>query len=88
MKRHPLDLLSLVLGLLVVAVAVAALAGGLTLDLLTTDWVWPALLVGLGVLVLASAGLGRRQPDDRAPTDAPAPGDEAEDTVEREWPAG
>lgn len=60
MKTHPTDLLSFVPGVLCVAVAVAALAGGLTLDVLATEWVWPTVLVGLGLLVLASAGMGRR----------------------------
>lgn len=60
MKPHPTDLLSLVPGLLAVAVATIALTGGLTVDLLATEWLWPAALVVLGVLVLASAGIGRR----------------------------
>lgn len=60
MKRHPTDLLSLVPGLLFVAIAAVALAGGLTVDLLSADWVWPSVLIALGVLVLASAGLGGR----------------------------
>ena len=60
MKPHPTDLLSLVPGLVAVAVATIALTGGLTLDLLATEWLWPAVLVVLGVLVLASAGIGRR----------------------------
>lgn len=62
MKRHSTDLLSLLPGLLFVAIAVLALAGGLTVDLLAADWVWPSVLIALGVLVLASAGLGRRGP--------------------------
>jgi hypothetical protein len=62
MKTHPTDLISLVPGLVSVAVAVVALAGGLTLDVLATDWIWPAVLIGLGLLVLATAGIGRRGP--------------------------
>ena len=71
MKRHPTDLLSLLPGLLFVTIAVVALAGGLTVDLLSADWVWPVALIALGVLVLASAGLGRRGPvaPDEAVTD-------------------
>lgn len=79
MKRHSTDLLSLLPGLLFVAIAVLALAGGLTVDLLSADWVWPSALIALGVLVLASAGRGRRRPDahdvvtaPRADTDATA----------------
>ncbi len=81
MKRHPTDLLSLLPGLLFVAIAVVALAGGLTVDLLSADWVWPSVLIALGVLVLASAGLGRRGPaaadevaTDRGGADATEPG--------------
>ena len=70
MKTHSTDLLSFVPGVLCVAVAVAALAGGLTLDVLATEWVWPTVLVGLGLLVLATAGMGRRPRADGAPEDA------------------
>lgn len=86
MKRHPTDLLSLLPGLLFVTIATVALAGGLTVDLLSADWVWPSVLIALGVLVLASAGLGRRGPaardevgTDRAgagPTDPQSAADE------------
>lgn len=76
MKRHPTDLLSLLPGLLFVAIATVALAGGLTVDLLSADWVWPSVLIALGVLVLASAGLGRR---DRAG---------ASDEVDAHWDPG
>ena len=62
MRTHPTDLLSLVPGLVSVAVAIVALAGGLTLDALATDWVWPAVLIALGLLVLVTAGIGRRAP--------------------------
>ena len=64
MRRHPTDLLSLVPGVVSVTVALVALAGGLTLDVLATDWVWPTVLIGLGLLVLATAGIGRRAPTD------------------------
>lgn len=62
MRTHPTDLLSFVPGVVSVTVAIVALAGGLTLDALATDWVWPAVLIGLGLLVLATAGIGRRTP--------------------------
>lgn len=74
MHRHPTDLVSFVPGVLLVAIAVVALAGGLTLDVLSADWVWPTILIGLGLLVLATAGMGRRAPTDagRAPDDPTA----------------
>lgn len=92
MKRHPFDLVSFIPGVLAVAIALVALGGGLTLDLLATEWVWPTVLVGMGLLVLASAGIGRRAP---APTDTPAPDptdapaeEEPHEDREEEWPAG
>lgn len=67
MRTHPTDLLSLVPGVVSVVVALVALAGGLTLDALATDWIWPTVLIGLGLLVLATAGIGRRAPADDEP---------------------
>ena len=80
MKTHPTDLVSFVPGVLSVAVAIVALAGGLTLDVLATDWVWPAVLIGLGVLVLATAGLGRRRPASATGPDATDTADPADPT--------
>lgn len=60
MKTHPTDLVSLVTGILFTAIAAVAIAGGLTVDVLSAEWVWPSALVLLGLLVLATAGLGRR----------------------------
>lgn len=101
MKRHPFDLVSFVPGVLAVTIALVALGGGLTIDLLATDWVWPAVLVGLGLVVLASAGIGRRAPtpadepgvadvDAAAAADEPAVPDEPTPADDRgeEWPAG
>lgn len=89
MKRHPFDLVSFVPGVLAVAIAVVALADGLTIDLLTTDWVWPTVLVGLGVLILASAGIGRRAPQPPATPDPEVPSEDGPAAgEEEEWPAG
>lgn len=52
MTRHRLDTLSLVSGLLFTAIGVAALFDAIDLDVFTTDWVWPAVLIGAGVAVL------------------------------------
>jgi hypothetical protein len=77
MKTHPADLVSLVTGLVSIAIAVVALAGGLTVDVLATDWVWPSLLIALGLLVLATAGMGRRRPTTEPAPDQPAPAQSA-----------
>ena len=63
MTTHRTDLVSLVPGLLLVAVAIGALTDNLDIDLVTAEWAWPALLVALGLVVLASAGR-RRGADD------------------------
>lgn len=98
MKRHPFDLVSFLPGVLAVGVALVALGGGLTIDLLATEWVWPSVLVALGLLVLASAGMGRRAPTtpeatpddtaDEAPDEAPArePGEAATGDTDEVWP--
>lgn len=82
MRTHPTDPVSLVSGLLFVAIATVAIAGGLTVDVLAAEWVWPSALVLLGLLVLATAGLGRRgqhtaadDVDDRGPEVAHDPAD-------------
>jgi len=80
MKTHPTDLVSFIPGAIAIAVAIVALAGGLTLDLLATDWVWPAILIGLGLLVLASTGLGRRErPAETVPVESGTVEDDQED---------
>ena len=55
MHRHPFDALSLVLGVLAIAMAVVALAGGITLDWLD---VTTALSVAALVLVAVVAAVG------------------------------
>lgn len=67
MERHPLDALSLVFGLLFTALGAAALADAIVLDLLSVDWLWPAVLIGSGVAVLLT--LGSRQLRGDAATD-------------------
>jgi hypothetical protein len=64
-KRHPLDLLSLLPGLAFVGLAVLTLAGGLTVDLLASDWFWPSVLVVLGLVVLVPTGRNRRSQPER-----------------------
>lgn len=90
MRTHPTDPVSLVSGLLFVAIATVAIAGGLTVDALSAEWVWPSVLVLLGLLVLATAGLGRRgqQTTTDGVDDAdPEPADHPADPVEPTEPA-
>jgi hypothetical protein len=53
MKRHDLDLVSLVAGLVFAVVATTHLVGAATGDYLDLRWVAPMLLVGLGAAGLA-----------------------------------
>lgn len=58
MKRHPIDWFSLVAGLFVTAVATTALVGPWRFEV--GAWLWPTLLVLVGLAVLASAVTSRR----------------------------
>ena len=55
MKRHALDLVSLVSGLVFVTVAVGFLTGGLESLSVQFKLVWPLLLIGLGIALLAGS---------------------------------
>ncbi|MGN6331971.1 MAG: hypothetical protein ACTHOD_10015 [Motilibacteraceae bacterium] len=72
MRRHDLDLTSLVWGVLFLAIAavgaVTALGGGWRLD---PRWVVPGLLVLLGGVGLLSALAPRRDDDPSSPDDDP-----------------
>jgi hypothetical protein len=59
-KRHPRDAVSLILGLLLVAIAGGFLLTDATDVNLDAHWVWPAVLIGIGMIGLA-ASVGRRQ---------------------------
>lgn len=65
MKRHRLDLFSLIAGLLVVAIAVAALTG--VWFRAAAAWLWPGVLIGGGLVVLVAVLLGHSRDED--PTD-------------------
>lgn len=65
MERHDLDLTSLISGLLFVGLAILFLADRVDAIDLQVRWVWPALLIGLGVALLAS-GSGRRNGNGQA----------------------
>lgn len=73
MKRHPLDLASLIPGLLFVAAGITFLAGDVgSLDLDDLQLVWPAILIVMGAILLTSVGRGRDDTD--------ATGDHTDDT--------
>lgn len=50
MRRHPIDLLSLLLGGLTIALAVAALSG-----VISVEWLEPAYVVSMGALISVAA---------------------------------
>jgi uncharacterized protein YacL len=63
MTRHPTDLVSLTFGMLFGALGVVLLLG--RLDGLNVDWVIPAAIVVLGVLLIVLArSIGRRREDE------------------------
>ena len=59
MRRHELDLVSLVAGLLFVVAGAAFLVGEATDLRVDPAWVLPVVLVGLGVTGLVGASTGR-----------------------------
>jgi hypothetical protein len=63
MRRHRADLVSLVLGLVFVALGVRFLQPGAQLWSIDWSWAWPAVLLLAGLVVLASARSRDREPD-------------------------
>ncbi len=63
MRRHSLDVFSLLSGLLVLSFAVAYLVGAVTDFRLDGRLAFPLLLVGLGVAGLAGALVAQRRSD-------------------------
>jgi hypothetical protein len=63
MKRHDLDLVSLIAGAVFVVIAVTHLVGAATDVRPDLGWMVPVLLVGLGVAGLAGALRGARTGD-------------------------
>lgn len=72
MRRHDLDLVSLITGAVFALVAVAHLVGAVTGDSLDPLWLAPALLIGLGVAGLAGALRSGGRTDDGRTDDAAA----------------
>lgn len=62
MERHRFDILSFVFGLLFVLVALVGLTDLVQLTWLDLRWIAPAVLVGLGLVLVLTSGRGR---DDR-----------------------
>lgn len=91
MKRHSLDALSLVFGLLFAAVAVVGLTDQLTLTVVDVRWLGPALLVAIGIALVVTAGRSRNGKHDAAsdmavatvePTKAADPLDRTDDRLD------
>ncbi len=79
MRRHDLDLVSLITGAVFALVAVAHLVGAATGDSIDPLWLAPALLIGLGVAGLAGALRSGGRTIDRTidRTEDPAPVEDA-----------
>ncbi len=75
MERHPIDVLSLLAGLIAVGVGIVVLLPGVALSNLAEPWVWPTLLVLAGLALLTSS-FSRR---DRGRPEAPTPDDDVVD---------
>jgi hypothetical protein len=54
MRRHGWDLVSLVPGLVFLAVGLASLAGWLDVTQIDYGWLWPIVAMVLGIVLLAS----------------------------------
>lgn len=81
MRRHPVDLLSFVAGLLVLVVGLLLLSGNL--DQVPLEWVGPFAAIGLGVVIAVAARSQRGSDEDSQETapDRPAEAAEASDLV-------
>ena len=60
-ERHPLDLISLVFGLLFVILAIPVLFTDTPLSI-DPRWMWPAAIIVFGALVAGSGLRGRDEP--------------------------
>lgn len=72
MRRHELDLVSVITGALFLVVAVATLVGASTDERVDVGWLVPLVLVGLGIAGLAGVLRGPRIPPTDLPNDPPA----------------
>ena len=70
MSRHPVDLLSLVAGLMVLGLGLLLLSGGV--GDIPMEWVGPSVAIGLGVVIVVAA-----RPTPAPDDDVPAPSEES-----------
>jgi hypothetical protein len=78
-ERHRFDILSFVFGLLFVLVAIVGLTDLVELTWLDLRWIGPAVLVGLGLVLVLTAGRGRNDrqlADDAEPARVPVETDD------------
>jgi uncharacterized membrane protein len=73
MKKHPLDPLSLVIGLVFAAFGTAFLVTQVDIANADTKWIWPVALLGLGAIMIALGA--RRTGQTNQPEIAPADSD-------------
>lgn len=59
MKRHDLDLVSLIFGIVFLGLASTGLFENVDFAFVDSRWIFPVLLIGAGGLVLASSVRGR-----------------------------
>lgn len=59
-EKHDLDPVSLIAGIVFLAIGVPALFDQFTLSLLQLEWLWPLLLIGLGAGLLVTTTTDRR----------------------------
>ena len=69
MRRHDLDLTSLICGVVFLLVAGTHLVAASSGEEINLAWLFPVLLVGLGVAGLAGALRSGNRPDDPAPVE-------------------
>ena len=61
MERHHLDVLSLILGTVFVAIDLVGLTDAVTISVADLRWLGPLAIVATGVLLVVTAGNGRRR---------------------------
>lgn len=69
MRRHPVDLLSFISGLLVLTVGLLLLSGNL--DQVPMEWLGPVAAIGLGLVIAIAARPGRESQADGGAEAAP-----------------
>jgi hypothetical protein len=61
MNRHRFDPVSFVFGLIFVATGVAFMIDDVRFDPDVARWIWPMVIVGAGIAIIAAAVSGSRQ---------------------------